>query len=517
MHSELTVSDYLRSAAIRRPTRLAYAYAQQEHTWKQVDERVDRLARSLKDMGIGPGDVVASCCKDGPVLVETIFAAARIGAIRVGINYRYSAAEVSQLLEHCGARVVLVQDEFRSIVPAREGVRLVSCGDGQLALGELGQLTEQASRDPVVLDVAENEIAQICYTTGSTGAPKGAVWTHRALSHAMAHTLLDLGISETDIWMHCLPGAGVPGVLAVWNAVIGCTNVILDAFDPRKALEAIQKYHVSRTVWVPTMLSAVCAVAEQQHFDVSSLRRISYGSAPTPPPLIRRALKVFDGVTFDQWYGSTEGAGGWYTQLTPADHLRALDGEEHLLESCGKQMHHATLRVVDKLGEPVAVGEIGEICVRGTFVMQGYYRSPELTAETLRGGWLHTGDMGRMDAEGYLYLVDRKQFMIITGGYNVYPVEVENILAAHPDVAEVCVFGVPDDKWGEAVHALVVPRAGSTVAGEDIRMWCQGRIANFKIPKAIELRESLLRGPTGKILKRAIRDGYLAQAGSKAA
>lgn len=511
MFPEKTISDYLAGCAQRRPAHLAYAYDQLEQTWGELDRRVNRMARALQRRGLGRGDVVAVCCHDGPVLVETLFAIARLGAIRVGINYRYSPAEVAQLLQHCSARLLVLQDSLAELAPAQGGPERVSCGDAQRDFGEFGRWVDAESDAPFAGLAGEGDVAQICYTTGSTGAPKGAVWTHRALSHAMAHTLLDLGFTAGDVWLHCLPGAGVPSVLAAWNAVLGFTNVIQKSFDPLSALRAIEKYRVTRTVWVPTMLAAVCQVAEGGSFEVDSLRRISYGSAPTPPALIRRALKTFKGARFDQWYGSTEGAGGWYTQLTPEDHDRALAGEESLLESCGKPMHHADVRVVDEAGAVVPVGTIGEVCVRGAFVMSGYLDQPELSARTLADGWLHTGDMGRFDDEGFLYLVDRKQFMIITGGYNVYPVEVENALAAHPDVGEVCVFGVPDERWGEAVQALVVARPGRSIDADALRQWARTPLAAFKVPKSVVVCESLLRGPTGKIQKRAIRDRFVAE------
>ncbi len=509
MSDGLTISDLLRGAAIRRPRHLAYAYDRLEHDWATVDARVDRLANALLRLGIKKGDVIASCCQDGPVLVEVLFAAARIGAVRVGINYRYAPAEVGAILTHCRARLLIVQDDFKALASATPAAcRVLSCGDAQHALGDYGTLLEAAPATDPGIAVGEGDVAQICYTTGSTGAPKGAIWSHRGLVHAASHTLLDLGFHDGDVWLHCLPGAGVPSVLDIWNVVLGHTNVILKQFDPAACLRAIQKYRVTRTVWVPTMLLAVCNEAEARSYDASSLRRISYGSAPTPPALIRRAMRLFPGIVFDQWYGSTEGAGGWFTQLTPRDHERALAGEEHILESAGRAMHHAMLKVVDDAGRAVATGEVGEVCVRGAFVMQGYLDDPARTAETLRDGWLHTGDMGRMDEEGFLYLVDRKQFMIITGGYNVYPVEVENVLAANPAVAEVCVFGIPDARWGEAVHALVVLQPGHAATAEALRAWCAQTLASFKVPKAIELRPTLLRGPTGKILKRAHKEEF---------
>jgi len=504
-----TISEAVRSAALRRPDDLAYAYDAVEHSWREVDRRVDKLANALIDAGIGKGDVIASCCQDGPVLNEVLFAAARIGAIRVGLNYRYSSADMARVVEHCEAKLVFAQRDF---LPLFEGVggdvRVIDCGDAQKDMADYDALLGGGAEGDPGVAVGEEDIFQICYTTGSTGMPKAALWTHRNYMHSTSHTQLDLGMERHDVWLHCLPGAGVPCVLNTWNAVQGFTNVILKAFDPVACLERIERYRVTRTVWVPTMLLAVCNVAEAGGHDVSSIRRISYGSAPTTTALIRRALETFKGVRFDQWYGSTEGAGGWYTQLTPEDHDRALAGDDHLLQSCGKPMHHADVKVVGEDGATLPPGEFGEICVRGKFVMQGYYKNPDATAETLRGGWLHTGDMGRMDEDGYVYLMDRKQFMIITGGYNVYPIDVENALALHPSVSEVCVFGIPDEKWGEAVHALVVLRAGAEADEAALLAHAREHLAAFKAPKRIEFREELMRGPTGKVLKRAHKDEY---------
>jgi acyl-CoA synthetase (AMP-forming)/AMP-acid ligase II len=310
------------------------------------------------------------------------------------------------------------------------------------------------------------------------------------------------------VWLHCLPGAGVPCLLDTWNAVPGFTNVILKAFDPVVCLQRIQRYRVTDTVWVPTMLLAVCNIAEKGGHDVSSIKSISYGSAPTTTALIRRALATFQGCRFSQWYGSTEGAGGWYTQLTPEDHDRALAGAEHLLESAGKPMHHCAAKIVDEDGRTLPPGEFGEVCVRGRFVMREYHKNPEETARTLRDGWLHTGDMGRMDAEGYVYILDRKQFMIISGGYNIYPVDVENALAAHPAVSEVCVFGVPDEKWGEAVKAIVALKPGVTATEDEFIALCKAKLGSVKTPKSVEFWDKLPHSAVGKLLKREIRAKY---------
>lgn len=508
----VTIAQLLRNAAVARPDHAAYHYSRATQTWREVDERVDALAAGLWEAGVRPGDVVASCTHDGPVLIELIYAAARIGAVRVGINYRLSPNEALGIIEHSGAKLVIAQHDFLPLVAqARPALGLVDAGDGQAELGDYARLLEPGAKPPPVA-VDENAMAQICYTTGSTGKPKGAIWSHRATLHAMGHTLLDLGFGKDEVWLHCFPGAGVPCLLAIWNVLLGFTSVIMPAFEPDRMLELVERHRVTRLIVVPTMLAAACDAVERKPRDVSSLQRLSYGSAPTPPAMIRRSFKLFPGVELEQWYGSTEGVGGWFSKLTPEEHRRAveIEGCETLLESCGRAMHHSRLEVVGADGKPCAAGEIGEVRISGGFLMDGYYNEPEMTQKTLRDGWLYTGDMGRLDEDGYLYLVDRKQFMIITGGYNVYPIEIENVIAAHPAVAEVCVFGVPDPKWGEAVHAAVAVRPGVEVDEGAIVAWCRERLAKFKVPKSVEFRDRLIRGATGKLLKRAERDRFLA-------
>ena len=505
-----TLWDLLRRTARRRPDDVAYIYPAEglQFTWADVAERAERLAGGLAEAGVEAGDRVATLFADGPLHNEAVFALARLGAVRVGLNYRYSPGEIDTLLAHSGVRHGLCSDDFAPLV-AQSSPGFINCGDAAADYGELTALIDagQPSGLPTV-EVTEADLSTICYTTGSTGAPKGALWTHRNVTHAVAHTAMDAEMRPDDIWLHCLPGAGVPGLLGIWHVVLGWTNVVLPAFTPRDCLDAIEQHRVTATVWVPTMLGAVLDAHEASPADCSSLRKVVYGSAPTTPAMIRRTLATFPDTEIEQWYGSTEGAGGWFTRLSHADHLRAMEGDEHLLRSCGRPMHHVELETAGTSGEALAPGEQGEIRVRSTSVMAGYLDAPELTAETLRDGWLHTGDLGYVDSEGYAYLVDRKQFMIITGGYNVYPVEVENALAEHPAVADVCVFGVPDDRWGEAVHALVVLRDGQGATPEELVDFSRETLATFKVPKTVELRSELLKGPTGKVLKREHKAEY---------
>ncbi|MCY1166911.1 Long-chain-fatty-acid--CoA ligase FadD13 [compost metagenome] len=508
----VTLSDMLRNAARRWPDKPAYAYVSRTFTWAEVDRRVDALAAALQAHGVKPGQVVGSLTRDGPVMVELVFAAARIGAVRVGLNYRMAAGEIRTILQHCACSLVYVEDAYANLVPALPGLRVQSAGDGQQKLGQYDDDLDRHAGVPI--DEVRHDIAQYCYTTGSTGRPKAAIWTHQAIDYAMAHSLMDFGFSHDDVWLHTFPGAGTPIVLAIWNVLKGFKTVVMPGFEAALALDLTQQHGVTRVLLVPTMLNALCEEQKTSPRQVDSVRCITYGSAPTPPALIRRAATTFSNAVFEQVYGATEGCGGFFTKLSAEDHAQALSGNEKLLESCGMATPHAIVRVLRDDGTPCEADEVGEIAVQGGFIMQGYLNEPELSANALRHNAYMSGDMGRMDEKGYIYLVDRKQFMIITGGYNVYPIEVENAVSAHPDILEVCVFGVPDTHWGEIVHAAVVQRPGANLTQEQILAWSRDRLAKFKLPKSIEFRDALLRGATGKIQKRAERDRYIKQVAS---
>jgi acyl-CoA synthetase (AMP-forming)/AMP-acid ligase II len=315
-----------------------------------------------------------------------------------------------------------------------------------------------------------------------------------------------------DVFLHALPAAGVPILLATWNVFNGACIVLQSGFDATGTLELLTAERITSVLWVPTMLTDLLAHPDLDSYDLSALRLVMYGSSPATPALIRRAIDRF-GCEMQQWYGATEATAGWTNLLHHEDHLRALAGEPDLLTSCGRATLHTEVAVLDEQGNEVPDGEIGEICVRSNAIMDGYLNLPDETAEALHDGWLHMGDLGRRDARGYFYLVDRKKFLVITGGYNVYPTVVENVLAEHPGVCEVCVVGAPDERWGEVVVALVVPADGSAgpdCLADELREFCADKLAAFEIPKRIDIVADLPRGATGKVLKRAVRDSYRA-------
>ncbi len=507
------IGDLVRRNAERRSEHAAYIYASGDRTdWAGFNERVNRLANGLLARGCKKGDVVASLSMDGPVLNEVFFALAKIGAVRVGVNYRYSPPEVASLVKHSGARFAIVEDRFLDLLRLAPPVTTFRCGDGQSPSADYADLIAAGSPGEPRIAVDEQDIAAICYTTGSTGHPKGALWTHRNVVEAIGQTALASGMRPEDVWLHCLPGAGVPGLLAIWNVVLGWCSVVLDQFSPNACLDAIQAHGVTSTVWVPTMLHGVIVEQQREPRSVQTMRKVVYGSAPSTPALIRRALATFPVAELEQWYGSTEGAGGWFTRLDHSAHLAAMAGDEALLTSCGKGMQHVDLAIRGEDGTFLSAGEIGEICVASPSVMVGYHEEPGLTAQRLEDGWLRTGDVGRLDEKGFLYILDRREFMIISGGYNIYPVEVENVVAEHPAVAEVAVVGVPDERWGEVVTAVVTLNPGAELDVEELRASCRSQLASFKVPRHIVVRDDLPRGPTGKLLKRQIKEEAVRQA-----
>jgi acyl-CoA synthetase (AMP-forming)/AMP-acid ligase II len=510
----MLVRDYLAAQARTWPERTGYVAGATRRTWGETVDRVGRLAAALGALGVRKGDVVATLGRDGHTTVEVWFAAAITGAIRTGINWRYSAREVEHILRDARVSVLVVEGGGPEEILGK--VDLMTLPHLRRVIGhdehgqELDYETLLAQHAPLVPEdwpaFADDDAIAIHYTTGSTGLPKGVVWSHRSVVVAQLNTWLQSGARHDDVFLHCLPAAGVPVLLATWNVFVGATIVLMSQFSAGEALRLLEAERVTSTLLVPTMMLDVLDHPDRPGTDLSSLRLVIYGSAPASPALVRRAIDAF-GCALQQWYGSTEGVGGWFTMLHDSDHRWALEHDPGLLQSCGRPTLHTELRIVDEQGGALPPGEVGEIAVRSEAVMTEYLGLPAETAEALPGGgWLKTGDVGRLDERGYLYLVDRKKFMIITGAYNVYPVVVENVLAEHPAVREVLVVGAPDERWGEIVVAVVVPHG--EVPEDELMSFCRDRLATFEVPKRIVFVDQLPRGATGKLLKRVVRDWF---------
>jgi acyl-CoA synthetase (AMP-forming)/AMP-acid ligase II len=509
----MNARDFLASAARVYPGKIAYVDGSRRRTWAEIDERAGRLATALQRLGIGKGDTVAILAHDHVEMVEHWHACAKIGAVRVGINWRYAAPSMLHILRDSGAKALIVQDrcepslagEFDGLLA--EGRHLVGFGREHGRAIDYEELLAGSPATPDLPPLADDDVIAISYTSGTTGVPKGAEWTQRGVREALLQTFSFAGLRHEDVWFAAFPGAGVPVLQMIWNIVNGATVVLPDGdFQTKRFLELMTEHGVTATLFVPTMLLQVVEETRRTGVDPKTMRLICYGSMPATSALIRSAMEVFD-CEFQQWYGATEGAGGWFTILRHADHLEGLENPE-LLSSCGRPLPHMELSVRDAEGRPVANGETGEIWVRSETIMRGYRNLPEQTAASISDGWFKTGDLGRRDERGYYYLLDRKSFLVISGGYNVYPVVVENALAQHPAVREVAAFGAPHPKWGEAVVCTVSIQPGASATADELIAFCRPRLAKWEVPKHVEIVVDLPKGATGKILKREVRERF---------
>jgi acyl-CoA synthetase (AMP-forming)/AMP-acid ligase II len=499
---DLRVADVIRDRAAERGDAPAIACGERVLTFASLDEGSNRLAQGLRERGVGRGDRVGYLDRTAPEVIELLFAVSKIGAVLVPMNWRLAAPELARVLADSRAPLLIAGDEFVEV--ALE----LTDGDHSTQLVRIGEDYEQWLASHAPIDPGERgqsgDVVVQMYTSGTTGVPKGVLTTHRNLA-AAAETSprwdFDAGsVSLTPLPMFHIGGIGWAFV-GLWN---GAATILVRDFDPAAVLDTLERQRVTNAVFVPTMLQLLCSVEGAAGRDFSALRSIAYGASPITTPVLKSALRTFRCSLFGI-YGLTETTGA-ITQLDPGDH--DPDGpRERLLRSAGTPYPWAELRIVEP-ASGIALGphEVGEVWLRAPNVTPGYFNRPDETAAALTSdGWLRTGDGGYVDDDGYLFLTDRIKDMIVSGGENVYPVEVEEALAQHPDVLEVAVIGVPDDRWGEAVKALIVPRDGSSPAPEELRAFARERLAGYKLPRLFDFVPSLPRTPTGKVLKRELR------------
>lgn len=509
----LTFGHLTRRNARNYPKKEAYIDGPRRITWAELNDRTNRLAQFLLSVGVQQGDRVASISTDCIELVEVVVACAKVGAVRVGINHRYSATEIEHILNDSGAKVLFVQagvaDKVHEISANLHSTTVLVGFEGQhlFPLDYQTVLATSPTKDPQI-PVSYDDLAFIFYSSGSTGRPKGITFTFRHVMDSLVQIALNEGSNRGDTWLHTMPAGGIPLLILLRNMYHGSRCVILRKWDPEEALAQIERERVTRTLLVPTMLVSLIHHPSLHKYQLGSIKHISYGSAPCTPATIRMAMEVFPGVEMLQMYGATE-ATGMAAMLFPEEHRDAIaNHREHILASAGKPVPYMDVAVIDDAGNAAPPGTVGEVAISGSLLSPGYWNEPELTAQTFRNGWLLTGDMGRFDEEGYLFLVDRKKFMIVSGGYNIYPVEVENALSRHPAVKEVCVVGVPDERWGEAVKAVVSLKTGHAVTAEELINLCRGEIAGYKVPKSVEFVADFPRNAVGKLDKRTVRERY---------
>jgi len=484
----------LRRAVQVAPDRAAVVFGDEFFTYAQMWERCRRLAAGLTALGLERGDRVAVVAQNSHRYLELYQAVPSVGLVLVPLNHRHSDTELRDALEDSGAKVLFAARDVASL-PATVEHALDAADDYEALL---------AGAEPVAdfpADVGEDDLAGLFYTGGTTGGSKGVMLRHRSLVSNALQLQAALPFEPDTCFLLVAPMFHLAGTLAVLATVWhGGRQVVMPAFDPSALLDLVERERVTITQVVPSMLAAMCDEQLERPRDVSSLRFVTFGGAPSATETLRRARRAFPGAELATMYGATETA----PLVTTVRHVeQLLDGPQ--ARSCGRPMIGVEARIVDPDDRtPVPHGEVGEVAVRGPNVMLGYWNKPEQTRAVLVDGWYHTGDLGRLDDEGLLYLVDRAKDMIVSGGENVYSTEVEDVLYRHPAVLEAAVFGIPDDRWGEAVHAVVVLR--SAVTQEELIRHCREAIAGYKVPKRIELRdEALPKSGAGKVLKRELR------------
>jgi fatty-acyl-CoA synthase len=505
----MLVQDWLHYHARRRPHACFAVDGDRRLSWAQAQAAVRRIANALVGADVAPGDRIAFLarnCLEYPLLYYGAFEA---GAVPVTLNFRLAPPEWRFILEDAGVRLLVAADEY---VDALDGLRADVPVERWLVLGRarpgwdaFDDWTTAASGAPLDFRPSPDDDLYQMYTSGTTGRPKGAVLTQRAIVDHLHQLALAMPLHPGERQLTVMPLFHAGMAIGLYNAVAGGAELVIhEAFEPERVVRAMSEQGIAVASLVPAMIQACCAlvpdVADRAY---DSLRLMVYGASPIAESTLTRALEVC-GCEFGQGYGMTETA-SCVTFLLPGDHRRALAGRPDLLLSAGRPVLGTEVRVVDEHDRPMASGELGEIAARGPQLMRGYWNMPEETSEVLRGGWMHTGDAGIFDDEGYLYVRDRVKDMIVSGGENVYPREIEQVLFQHPAVADAAVIGVPDERWGETVRAVVVLRPGAEASPDALMEFCRGRIADYKRPRSVTFLDELPRNPSGKVLKRELR------------
>ena len=491
-----TFAQPLTRALTTAPGACAMVCQDTRRTYAELGARCRRLGGAMRKLGLAPGDRVGVIALNSDRYLELYLGLPAAGYVLVPVNSRLAPAEMRAILDDAGVSVVFADAEY----PGAAGVSQVLTipGDYEDLLG---------AADEVPFDdaVTENDLAALFYTSGTTGAAKGAMHTHRSLVSSGLHFMATWPFDRQTRWLVASPMFHTGGILATLATVwAGGTHVIMPRFDPDLAVDLIEREAVTHTLLVPTMLAMAASAQLARPRDVSSLRYLSHGASPISSETLRRTREAFPGAELLHVYGTTETTP--ITTLLPHEE-RILDTP--LIRSCGRPAVGVEMRIVDDAMAHLPPGAIGQLTVRSPSVMAGYWRKPEATAQVMRGDWYLTGDLGYMDEESHVFLVDRAKDMIVSGGENIYSTEVEDALGSYPGVQEVAVFGVPDPRWGEAVYAVVF--SSQRVTADELAAHCRERIAGFKVPRRIEVCTGPLpKSAAGKILKRKLREPHWA-------
>ncbi len=512
----MNVGQFLTKSARTFPDKPALVHGPKELTYAQFNGRVNRLANALRRLGIQKGDRVAVWQHNYPETLESIFACFKTGCGAVPINFRLHPRECAFIIDHSGAKGVILSPEFnQAVMEIRDRIprarHLISLSGAKGELPDYEELLSAEGDQFEDADVEPDDLAWLFYTSGTTGMPKGAMLTHRNLVAASMNFYADIcpGFGSHDVVLHAAPLSHGSGIYALPNIGKGATNVILasKSFDPELIFQTIEKYRVTNMFAAPTMIKLMVESPAVDRYDHDSLRALNYGGAPMLAEDLKQAMKKL-GPCLVQLFGQAESP-MTITYLPHGDHLLE-GGADQLkrLSSAGFPRTDVEVKIFGPDDRELPPGETGEIVTRSDLVMKGYWRNPEATDKALRNGWLHTGDMGYMDEKGYLFIMDRSKDMIISGGENIYPREIEEVLIRHDAVREVAVIGIPDVTWGEAIKAVVALHPDASVSEEELISFCRASIASYKKPRSVDFVDALPKNNYGKILKRDLRAAY---------
>jgi len=504
------IADIPRIQAERRPDAAAFWYKGTDISFAELERRANQVAQGLVELGVQPDQRIGYLAKNTAVYYEMMFGSAKVRAVMNGVNTRLAAPEVQFILSDAEISVLFVGPEWFSMIEAIKAdcphlKHIITIEGSHETWPDYTAWRDAQSDVQCGVKTQDNDDVIQLYTSGTTGLPKGVMLTNENYRAFMAQAeMLEWSSYDAgDNVMNAMPLFHVAGVnVGILAAAQGARTVVLPEINPAEILDLIEQQQIHHAFWVPAVILMLSQMPDFRTRDYSSLKQIFYGASPITEDLLRLAVEVM-GARFTQLYGLTETVGA-ATYLPPEAH----DPEWGKLRSCGVPWPQAIVRCVDEKGEPVPTGEVGEIVIQSGFVMKGYWNRPEATEEAIRNGFFHTGDAGYFDEDGFLFIHDRVKDMIVSGGENVYPAEVENAIFGHPEVADVAVIGIPDEKWGESVLAIIVPKQGKQPDQDSIIAWARERIAGYKCPKSVTYIDELPRNPSGKILRKDLREPY---------
>jgi len=523
----MNTAEFITITAAIVPDRVALVDPDERVTFGEFQSRVNRLAQALQAKGVGKGENVGVMSVNSVRFVEIYYAAAAVGATFVPLNFRAKPEELTYMINAADVTTLFISErywpllnEVRATLPDLKNVYTMGFeAEGHETVDQIAATGEDI---PVFTDIDEDDVSLMIYTSGTTSMPKGVQLSYRALTALVVNTQSPPDpTADQEVVLASVPFFHIAGASTMASSVFsGRRLVILPQFDPAAWLQNVEAEKVTHAFVVPTMLKRVMELDDFEKYDISSLQAITYGAAPMPYEVVRRAVDVFPTVGLMNAYGQTEATGSM-TYLGPDDHKMDGSPEENekkleRLRSVGRPMPDITIGILSPDGRELPVGEEGEICVKGDRVMRGYNKQEEATESAIQGGWLHTGDVGKIDEDGYLFITGRLKHMIIRGGENIAPAEIENVLEDHPAVAEAAIIGVPDLDWGEVVKAIMVPVKGEEVTEDQLTAFVKTRLASYKAPAIYQWVDELPRNHLGKVLKNELRDRYGAPAGNPA-